>query len=315
MALLKRRFGAHLSNAARDALADCRPYPSLAAFRNPLTRPIARRIAESDWAATLNQIDFPYSMTDCVVGGVPCVSLRPEKINDPTALIIYLHAGALVCGSARANAAAVLPSCHLLGVEALAIDYSLAPEHRYPTQMVEIELVYRGALDNGCDPDKIMIVGDSSGGSLALASLYRWRRLGLKSPAGAMLQSPILDAEAASDTYESVKGRDPLFVATGRDSGVELFRLYAGGADVSDPEISPMAGDPSGLPPILLHVGTREILLGDSARFAEKARQAGVDVTLRVFDGMFHLFHQHWRLAEAKAAHDDIADFYRRVTP
>ena len=73
--------------------------------------------------------------------------------------------------------------------------------------------------------------------------------------------------------------------------------------------VSPIYGDLSGLPPTLIHVGSREILLGDAARFAEKLRRAGVESTLRVFDGMFHLFHMHWGLEEAKFAHADIADF------
>mgnify|MGYP001164236053 CR=1 FL=1 len=313
MAFIKRRFGAHLSEAAKGTLADRRPYPSLAAVRNPLTRPIARRIAESDWLSTFDQIDYPYEMTADVIGGVPCQILRAGPVAETAPTIIYLHAGAFVCGSARVNATAILPACHLAGCEAIAVDYSLAPEAVYPTQLIEIETVYTTLLANGRKPENIFIAGDSAGGALALASLYRWRRLSLPAPAGLVLMSPILDAHAESDTYQALKGRDPLFAVNGAESCAKCFELYAGDADVSSLEISPIRGDPRGLPPTLIHVGTREILLGDSARFAEKARIAGVDVSLRVFDGMFHLFHQHWRLDEAKAAHQDIADFICRV--
>jgi len=313
VALLKRRLGAHLSDAVRETLAGRRPYPSLAAIRNPLTRPMARRIAGGDWRSTFEQIDFPYSLHDQTIADVPCVAVRPGAVRAAAPLIIYVHAGAFVAGSVRENATAVLPTCHLIGCEAIGIDYSLAPEAVYPQQLMEIDRVYRHLLASGRKPGRIVLLGDSAGGALALAAAYRWRGLGLPLPAGLALLSPILDADASSDTHQTVRGRDPLFASNGQESCAECFRLYAGGADVSNPEVSPLNGDPAGLPPVLIHVGTREILLGDSARLSEKVRRAGGDVTLRVFDGMFHLFHQHWRLAEAKAAHQDIADFVARV--
>ncbi len=283
-------------------------------MRNPLTRALARRLAEADWRATLEQIDFPYTLEDISIADVSCVRYRTGAAAPDRPLIFYIHAGGFVCGSARANASAVLPACHLSGCEAIAINYSLAPEAVYPTQLDEIEGVWRAILASGRSADDIVMIGDSAGGALAVASAFRWRRSGFPMPAGLVLLSPTLDAAAASDTHHTLRGRDPLFVIAGDDSFRDCFRLYAGGAGLSSPEISPLAGDPAGLPPTLIHAGTREILLGDSARFAEQARRAGVDVSLRVFDGMFHLFHQHWRLDEAKAAHRDIADFVARVT-
>ena len=271
-------------------------------------------MVESDWRSTLAQLDFPYSIDAASFGGVSCRIYRTGATHAAAPVILYLHAGAFVSGSSLANAAAVLPTCHLSGCEAVAVDYSLAPEAIYPTQLEETEAVYRAMIAEGRSPDRIIIIGDSAGGAIALSSLYRWRRLGLPLPAGIVLLSPILDGAGESDTHISLRGRDPLFAGVGREGCVDSFRLYAGGADLTNPEISPLAGDPSGLPPALIHVGTREVLLGDSARFSEKARRAGVDATLRVFDGMFHLFHQHWRLAETKAAHQDIADFIARAT-
>jgi len=309
VALIKRRYGAHLSDAAKDTLAQSRPYPASAVIKNPLTRPLIRRVCEADWKATLSQIDFDYALEDCSYGDAPCVIYRTSATKADNPVILYLHAGAFITGSARCNASAVLPTCHLSGCEAIAVDYSLAPERVYPTQLIETETVYRALLQSGRDPSSIILLGDSAGGALAVASLYRWRRTGLPTPAALILLSPVLDAATNSDTYETLRGRDPLFASAGRDSVVDCFRLYAGGADLTDPEVSPIEGDPTGLPPTLVHVGTREVLLGDAARFAEKARRAGTDISLRVFDGMFHLFHQHWRLEDAKAAHRDIADF------
>jgi acetyl esterase/lipase len=313
MALLKRRYGGHLSKEAQGALSDQRAYPSFAAIRNPLTRPIARRVAESEWRATFDQIDFHYEMQDVVHGGVKCLSLRAGQLAENAPTIIYAHAGGFACGSPQANATAILPTCLYAGCETIAVEYTLAPEAVFPTQLIEIEAVYVALIAAGRNPRNIVIAGDSAGGALVVSSAYRWRRLSLPMPGGLVLMSPFLDAHAESDTYQALKGRDPLFIGNGPESCAQSFELYAGGADIRDPEISPLAGDPAGLPPTLIHVGTREVLLGDSARFAEKARLVGVDVSLRVFDGMFHLFHQHWRLAEAKTAHRDIADFVRRV--
>lgn len=313
MALLKRRYGAHLDGAARSALAARRPYPSGAALGNPLTRSIARRIADAEWQATCEQLDFDYALSDEKIGGVPCVRYRVGNNDAAAPTILYLHAGGFVSGSGRVNASAVLPTCRLARCEAIAVDYSLAPEARHPTQLDEIERVYRALISGGRAARDIVLLGDSAGGALAVSALYRWRRNGLPAPAGVVLLSPILDAFVESDTHHTLRSSDPLFVAAGKDACRGCFKLYAGEADFSDPEVSPLAGDPAGFPPTLIHVGTREVLLGDSARFAEKARRAGVDVRLRVFDGMFHLFHQHWSLAEAKAAHQDIADFIDTV--
>lgn len=309
----RKKFGSHLDDAAIGALASCRAYPSVAAVLNPLTRAIARRIAEGEWRATLAQIDFPYEIVPSEIAGVPCARYRTAATSAGGPLILYLHAGAFFAGSPEANAAGILAACHLSGAEAVAVRYSLAPDAVYPAQLSEIERVWRGLLAAGVAPERAIVAGDSAGANLAAASLLRWRRFGLAAPAGLVLVSPPLDATAGSDSYKLLKSRDPLFHGDPAAGCRSLFRLYAGGAELEDPEISPLFADLSGFPPTLVHVGTREIFLGDAARFAEKARMAGVDVRLRVFDGMFHLFQQHWRLKEARAAHADIAAFALRV--
>lgn len=313
MALLKKRYGAHLNAVARATIAEQRPYPSANVIRNPLTRAIARRVAEADWRATLAQIDFPYLSEAQTIGGVPCRILTAGAASQSAPVILYIHAGGFVSGSAEVNAAAVLPTCQLAGAIAISVDYSLAPEAVFPTQLIEIETVYRALLDSGRAPQEIVLLGDSAGGTLVASSLYRWRRTGLPMPAGAALLSPLLDAQSASDTLHTLRSSDPLFAMAGKESCEGCYRLYAGDASFDDPEVSPLAGDPAGMPPMLIHAGTREILLGDAVRFAEKCRRAGVDVSLRVFDGMFHLFHQHWSLSDAKAAHEDIAAFVTKA--
>lgn len=313
MALLKKRFGAHLTERAQKALASRRACPPPQLLRNPLTRDLAKRLAEADWAATLAQIDFPYTIEDEEIAGVNCVRYRAGRSDPGAPLILYLHAGAFISGSPRINAGAVLPSCHLAGFEGLGVDYSLAPGAVYPTQLDEIERVYLAVTAADRPASRLVLMGDSAGGALALSSLQRWRRKGLPLPAGVVVLSPVADASSRSDTYFTLKGRDPIFGAVGASGTTTVFDLYAPGEDRSNPEVSPIEGDYDGMPPMLIHVGSREIFLGDSARLAEKARRAGVDVSLRVFDGLFHLFHLHWELEDAKAAHHDIAAFIART--
>lgn len=313
LALPRKSFGAHLDDAALQALASCRPYPPISSVLNPLTRPLVRRIAEGDWRATLAQIDFPHEISPIEMAGVSCARYRTPATSPDRPVILYLHAGAFFAGSPEINAAGILPTCHLAGVEAIAVRYSLAPDSAYPTQLGEIERVYSGLIASGVAPSRIVVAGDSAGGNLAAASVVRWRRKGVRTPAGLVLISPALDATASSDSYKLLQSRDPLFGGDPKSGCRSLFGLYAGSADLTNPEISPLLADLEGLPPTLVQVGTREIFLGDAARFSEKARASGVDVTLRVFDGMFHLFQQHWRLKESRAAHADIAAFVARV--
>jgi acetyl esterase/lipase len=289
----------------------CAPPPLL---RNHLTRDVAKRVAEADWAATLRQIDFPYLLEDAEIAGVKCVRYHARRAEPLSALVLYVHAGAFCSGSPRINAAAALPACHLTGAEGIGVDYTLAPNAVFPTQLDEIERVYIATLESGRRAGSIVLMGDSAGGALALSSLHRWRRKGLPLPAGVVLMSPVVDATPRSDTYSTLKGHDPVFGARGAEGVVTVFSLYAPDADLRHPEVSPIEGDFEGLPPMLIHVGSREVFLGDAARLAEKARRAGVDASLRVFDGLFHLFHLHWALEDTKAAHQDIADFILATT-
>lgn len=313
LASTKRKFAGHLGDAARKALASSRAYAPAHVIRNPLTRPLAMQIAHGEWRATLKQIDFPYALDDETIAGVSCVRYRTARTDAARPLILYLHAGAFVSGSARINAAAALPLCELSGCEALGVDYTLAPDAAYPTQVDEIERVYLALIEAGRAPGEIVVMGDSAGGALALASVNRWRRNGLPAPAGVIAVSAILDFACRSDTHLTLARHDPLFGDTAVGGAAAIAGLYAPGLALDDPRLSPLYDDYRGAPPLHLLVGSRDVLLGDSARVAETARRAGVDVTLQVFDGMFHLFHMHWSLDEARAAAADMAAFVARV--
>ncbi|MEZ5892485.1 MAG: alpha/beta hydrolase [Parvularculaceae bacterium] len=311
MGLTARRLGNAVSMEARARIRALAPYPAIESWLNPLTRGLARHFSNQAFAKTLEQIDFAYRLSDADIGGVPCIVYETDNKTPGAPRLLYLHGGGMVSGSSRINASMILPACHLAGVEAVGVDYALVPEARYPTQINQIDAVYK-AMRAERPHERIVLFGDSIGGGLALSCLLKWRAEGTPLPIAVVLVSPAVDAKGASDTYVTIDARDPLFGANASRGCRKLFGLYADGADIADPLISPIYGDLAGLPPMLIHAGTREVLLGDAARLNEKARKAGCDVTLRVFDGMFHLFQMYWSLSEAKTAQSDIADFIRR---
>lgn len=312
MALTARRTGKAMSEHARERLQSLRAYPTLDTWMNPLTRGLARHFAHQDWLKAQEQLDFTYRMSDCDFGGVPCVRYETEKTRETDRIVFYVHGGGGVSGSPRVNASMVLPVCQLTGLEAIGPDYTLVPEARFPTQIEEIDRAYKALIAKRPEA-RVILFGDSMGGGFALAALMKWRDEGAKLPDGVVLISPALDGDGASDTHTTVDGHDPFMRSYGGKHCRRLFGYYAPGENLKDPRVSPIYGDFRGLPPTLIHTGTREILLGDSARLSEAVRRAGVQSTLRVFDGMYHLFHMHWDLPEAKSAHQDIADFIQAL--
>ncbi|MFZ5619182.1 MAG: alpha/beta hydrolase [Pseudomonadota bacterium] len=309
----KRRFGESVELPARAAISNAVAYPSARVFMNPLIRPVARRIINGDWASRLGNLDFEYTLRETRRAGVECLEMVAGRRRADGPVALYVHGGAFCAGSPAANAAAVLPTLHLTGGVGVGVDYAKAPEQVFPRAIEEIEGVYRDLLANGADPKRIVVFAESAGGNLALSSLIAWRDAGLALPAATILFSPSIDANFSSDSSLTQHSVDPFVKNLRRDQFAAMFDLYAPGMDRDDPRISPIRGDLSGLPPLLIQAGTREILLGDSVRLAETAREHGVNVELRIFDGMFHLFHMHWDLREGRRAHANAAAFIERV--
>lgn len=312
MAFARRNVGKdHLDAGVKRAIARLKPYASPALGHNPLLLPIIRRLAAQDWQERLCDIDFPFTLRDIEVGGVKAVDydLQDKRTNK---IVLYVHGGGFIGGSPRANAATALPLCKLLGARGLGVNYTRAPEAVFPKALIEIETVYRALLADGAAARDIILLGDSAGGNLALSSILRWRERDVPLPGAVILLSPLLDALASSDTIRRLQPSDPLIRHRNGRGITQAFGLYAPKEDWSHPHISPLYGDHRGLPPTLIHVGSREVLLGEAARFAESARRAGSPVELRVFDGMFHLFHMYWRFEQTKAAFEDMENFVAR---
>jgi epsilon-lactone hydrolase len=193
------------------------------------------------------------------------------------------------------------------------LDYRLAPEHPCPAALEDAVAGYRWLLERGVRPEQIVIGGDSSGGGLALATLVRLREQGVALPAAGVLLSPWVDLTIAGPSIQTRAAIDPLV-------SPESLRLaagyYLGGADPRMTLASPLYADLRGLPPLLIQAGDHEVLLSDATRLAEQARAAGVDVTLDVWDEMWHVW-QAWAeiLPEGQQAIERIGAFIRRQLP
>jgi len=228
---------------------------------------------------------------------------------DPSAVLLYLHGGGYVIGSLSTHRHLVADLARAGGIRGLSVAYRLAPEHPYPAAIDDGVAAYRWLVARGIDPARIVIAGDSAGGGLTLAVLLALRDAGDPLPAAAVLLSPWTDLAAQGGSVTTKADVDPMLTAN------DLHRYaawYLGETDPKTPWASPLYADLTGLPPLLIHVGSAEILLDDSVRIAERARNAGVDVTLDVKDDLIHVWHYFAQLIpEGEESIGDVGAFIR----
>lgn len=241
-------------------------------------------------------------------GGVPAelVAAPGADAGD----ILYLHGGGYVIGSPATHRNLAYNLSQDSGCRVTVLDYRLAPEHPFPAAVEDAVTGYRWLLETGSRPERIAVAGDSAGGGLTVAALVAIRDEGLPMPAGAVSISPWIDLEALGDSVESKAALDPMVQ---KDRLLELARLYLAGADPRNPLAAPLYADLAGLPPLLVQVGTSEILLDDAVRLAERARAAGVETELEVAEDMIHVWHLFApMLSEGREAVGRAAAFVRR---
>lgn len=226
-------------------------------------------------------------------------------------IVLHLHGGAYVMGSSRTHRGLGVALSRTAEAQVLLPDYRLAPEDLHPAAIDDALAVYRWLVeDRGFPAGRIAVSGDSAGGGLALALLYAARDAGLPLPACYVGLSPWTDLAGTGRSMLELDGIDPWLSA---DLVFPAARAYAGTTDLEDPLVSPLYGDLSGLPPMLVHVGSDEILLDDAVRLVERAREAGVDASLGNFEGLWHVF-QAFPLPESRASLREIGAFIRRHT-
>ncbi|HIL05282.1 MAG TPA: alpha/beta hydrolase [Acidimicrobiia bacterium] len=280
---------------------------------------IASRLVHSDRPVNVekfraNQDATGRALPKQVVGstvnaaGVPAEMQTPSGARDDN-LIIYFHGGGYIGGSIASHRNLTGHVALQSGCRVLSVEYRLAPEHPHPAPVDDAVTSYNWAVDQGYEPAKIALAGDSAGGGLTAACLLTLRDQQIELPAAAMMISPWLDMSFTGESMLTNEGHDSSISPIGMP---RIRELFLGDASIDDPLASPLEANLEGLPPLLIQVGDEEVLLSDSERFAEKAIAAGVDVELRVWPEMFHVWHACVGLfQEAADAIDEMVEFVR----
>ena len=228
----------------------------------------------------------------------------------PLRTVYYLHGGGYVFGSPELYRPFTATLAREAAARVFALKYRLAPEHPFPAALDDAVAGWRWLLAQGARPENTLIVGDSAGGGLTLATLVRLRRERLPLPAAAVLFSPWTDLAVTGQSPHTNEATDAMFYA----DGIKAFApLYLGQAPATEPLASPLYADLQGLPPLLLFVSKSEALLDDSLRLAAQARAAGVSVDLQAWDDLPHVWPVMVRLLpEARAALKLVVEFTQR---
>ncbi len=244
--------------------------------------------------------------------GVPCEWINASGV-DSSRVFLFLHGGGYYRGSVAASRATAARFSQACGVNCLSVDYRLSPEHPYPAAVDDALSAFEWLAATGFESERVAVGGISAGGGLTLALLLRLKSLGLAQPSCAVPLSAWVDLTQSGETFESRAHLDPSISKAYLD---RMAKLYARDHDAKTPEVSPLFGDLQGLPPMLLQVGTAEVLLDDSRAFAERAEAAGVAVELEVWDDMIHGWHGYAHaLDEAQEAIDRIGQFVNEKMP
>ena len=261
--------------------------------------------------ATMFLVPPDTSLQPVDVGGMPGEWIAGPGVSADR-VVLYLHGGGYVIGSIATHRAMVARISQASGARVLVIEYRLAPEYPFPAAVEDATAAYRWLLAQGVDPARAVMAGDSAGGGLTVAALVSLRDSGDTLPAAAVCLSPWTDLEGTGESMATKAAVDPLIERDGIDM---MAKLYLAGADPRAPLASPIYADLHGLPPMLIHVGTAEVLLDDAVRLGERARAAGVEVVLEPWEDMIHVWHCFAHvLPEAQRAIDRVGEFIRERT-
>ena len=253
--------------------------------------------------------------------GVTCTPVEAGGVSaewsvadgaDQDKVILYVHGGGYVMGSAGSHRDMTGRLSQAAGARVLSLNYRLAPEHPFPAPVDDSVAAYRWLLGQGIQASNIAIAGDSAGGGLALAALIAIRDAGEPVPAAGIGISPWVDMEGTGESMTTRAAVDPVVQKEGL---LGMAKLYLGGADPKDPLAAPLHANLAGLPPLLIQVGDSETLLDDATRITERARKADVDVTLKIWDEMPHVWHLFAPiLPEGQQAIEEIGAFFKERT-
>ena len=230
-----------------------------------------------------------------------------SKSSTRTRALLYFHGGGYVLGASPGHRDLAAALAEMADLAVYLVDYRLAPEHPFPAAVDDALQAYQWLLEQGFESSQIILGGDSAGGGLAVSTLLNLKNLGLAAPAAAMLLSPWLDLSLSGASVETNEHAD---VVLSKSVLVAWADQYLQGRDALAPLASPIYGDLVGLPPVLVHVGSTEILRSDSEDLVDRIIEHDGSAVLKVWDDLPHVFQVlSGRLPEAKASLKLLADY------
>ena len=256
----------------------------------------------------------PRPPTSTTITSVDAGAVMADRVTTPASdlnrHVLYLHGGGYRAGAPTYYRHFTWRIASATRASVLAIKYRLAPEHPFPAALEDAISAYRWMIGEGADPRQCAVIGDSAGGGLALAMLLKLRDDGCRVPAAAVALSPWTDLALTGASLHRNARSDPMLNA---DDLPSIVADYLAFADPRSPYVSPLYGNPVGLPPVLIQVGSDEIMRDDAVRMANKLRSAGCRVELEIWRRMPHVWHLFVPvLPEAHRAIERIGDFIRR---
>ena len=244
------------------------------------------RIGDEDFASLI-KVAKDVKIEYVNVNGIPSAWISTPEV-DRKYVILYLHGGGYVSGSIKTHQELVSRISRVTKARALLIEYRLAPEHVFPAALEDTISAYQWLINTeGIKAKNVIIAGDSVGGGLVLATLVKLRDSGMVLPSAAVCLSPNTDLTLTSESIRKNAKFDPFVTTYDLDFNITQ---YIGNADPRNPLLSPLYADLKGLPPILIQVGTTEILIDDSIRFAERGKTGGTEIILDIWEDAFHVF-------------------------
>lgn len=266
---------------------------------------VAKNVAGS--AAMLKAMNV--TIAEVKLGGVDVVETRPPQYVDDGTVIIRIHGGGFYLGSARSSVPMDAMIAVATGKRIISVDYATVPKGNWRIVTDQVLAVYRAVLKQGFQPKSIGMLGDSAGGNIIPASVFKARDQGVPLPGALVLFSPCVDFNQLGDTNMTLRAADPAIDEIDIAPGLEA---YAPRAEWTNPYVSPIYGDfTKGFPPTLIQVGTKEVLLSDSVRIYQAIKTAGGEAELDVYEGMAHVFQAYMvNTPEQKAAFAEIKRFW-----
>ena len=255
-------------------------------------------------------VDKNIEIRSLKLAGLNAEEIKPQQ--EATQLIFHIHGGAFYLGSMKTHRAFMSQIAARTQMQVLHVDYPLAPEAPYPAALDAVFNVYMQLLDQGVQAKDIILSGDSCGANLALALALKIQKLELPQPSGLILLSPFVDLTLTSESLRYNQVHDALLSIETLESGIQYY--VPSSIEHGNPEVSPYFADLTGLPPMHIQVGSKEILLDDAQRLRDNSLAAGVEFEFKLFTGMWHNFQMFsaW-FDEARQSLADLADFAHRL--